>query len=156
MSLTWFIRVFKLVFIFENFKVLSAIVLLIDVFNVTVNELLAGKRIETENLNEIVEENVIRVIESKEKAVKKKKAQMIICSVLFLVLLLPPAVPTFVYIYDMILSNISFENITEFIGFLTVSAIIFAEKKEKESKDSKNKAKKDDKKTDGNKKQKNT
>lgn len=110
----------------KGFPDVNSLMGLSELFSVTVNELLAGKRIETENLNEIVEENVIRVIESKEKAVKKKKAQMIICSVLFLVLLLPPAVPTFVYIYDIILSNISFENITEFIGFLTVSAIIFA------------------------------
>lgn len=110
----------------KGFPDVNSLLALSELFDVTVNSLLAGKRIDAENLNEIVEENVIRVIESKEKAVKKKKSQMIICSVLFLIILLPPAIPMFMYLYDMILSNISFENLTEFIVFFTVSVIIFA------------------------------
>ena len=110
----------------KGFPDVNSLMGLSELFSVTVNELLAGKRIGNDNLNEIVEENVIQVIESKEKAVKKKKVQMFFCSVLFLIILLPPAIPTVVYLFDVIISCISFENLAEFIGLLTVSILLLA------------------------------
>lgn len=110
----------------KGFPDVNSLMGLSELFNVTVNELLAGKRIDKDNLNKVVEENVIQVIESKEKAVKKKKAQMVICSFLFLIFLLPPAFPTVIYLFDVISSSISFENLAEFIGLLTVSVLLLA------------------------------
>ncbi len=113
----------------KGFPDVNSLLALSEFFGVSVNELLAGKRIEEENLTEIAEKNVINVInaiETKEEAVKKKKFQMIVCSVIFFILLLPPAIPSFIYLSDTIIANISFENITEFIGLLTVAVLLVA------------------------------
>ncbi len=110
----------------KGYPDVNSLLALSEFFRVSVNELLAGKRIEEEKLSEIADKNVINAIETKEKTVKKKKFQMIICSVFFLVLLLPPAIPTLIYLLDLIFDNISFENITEFIGLLTVAVLLVA------------------------------
>lgn len=110
----------------KGFPDVNSLLALSEFFGVSVNELLAGKQIEEENLTDIAENNVINAIETKEKAVKKKKMQMIICSAIFFILLLPAAIPTFAYFFDMIVSNISFKNITEFIGLLTVAFLLVA------------------------------
>lgn len=110
----------------KGFPDINSLLSLSEFFGVSVNELLAGKRIEEEKITEIAEKNVIDAIEIKEKTVKKKKLQMIILSAIFLVLLLPPAMPTVIYLFDMIASYISFENITEFIGLLTVAIFLAA------------------------------
>ncbi len=110
----------------KGYPDVTSLLALSEFFGVSVNELLAGKRIEKEKLIEITENNVINAIETKERTVKKKKIQMIICSAIFLILLLPAAIPTFIYLFDMIASSISFENITEFIGLLTVAVLLVA------------------------------
>lgn len=113
----------------KGFPDVNSLLALSGLFNVSVNELLAGQRIENEKLDEIAEENVIQVIESKEKTVKKKKLQMLICSAVFLILLFPPAIPTFMYLADVVSANVSFEKIKEFVVmsivaiFLIVSGI---------------------------------
>lgn len=110
----------------KGFPDVNSLLALSEFFGVSVNELLAGKRIEEEKLTEIAEKNIIHTIEIKEKAVKKKKLQMITCSAIFLILLLPAAIPTFIYLSDMIFSNISFENSTEFIVLTTVAILMLA------------------------------
>ena len=110
----------------KGFPDVNSLLALSEFFGVSVNELLAGKRLKEEKLSEIAEKNVIQAIETKEKAVKKKKLQMIICSAIFLILLLPAAIPTLIYFFDIIFSRISFENFGEFIGLLTVSALLLA------------------------------
>lgn len=110
----------------KGFPDVNSLLSLSEFFGVSVNELLAGKRIEEEKITEISEQNVIDAIEIKEKTVKKKKLQMIILSAIFLVLLLPSAIPTVIYLFDMIASYISFENTTEFIGLLTVAILLVA------------------------------
>ncbi len=110
----------------KGFPDVISLLALSDFFGVSVNELLAGKRIEIENITEIAEKNILQAIETKEKAVKKKKLQMIICSAIFLILLLPAAIPTFIYLFDIILSNISFENSSEFIGLTTLAILMLA------------------------------
>lgn len=110
----------------KGYPDVNSLLALSDFFGVSVNELLAGKQIEGEKLSEIADKNVINAIETKEKAVKKKKLQMIICSAIFLILFLPAAIPTFIYLLDLIFDNISFENITEFIGLLTVAILLVA------------------------------
>lgn len=110
----------------KGFPDVSSLLALSEFFRVSVNELLAGKRIEEEKINEIAEKNVIQAIETKEKTVKKKKLQMAICIVIFSVALIPPAIPTFIYLADAIVSNISFENTTEFIVFITVAILLIA------------------------------
>ena len=51
---------------------------------------------------------------------------LIIVSVVFTVLLLPAAIPTFVYFIDSAVSVASTENITEFIIMLTVGLLLCA------------------------------
>ena len=110
----------------KGFPDVNSLLALSNFFRVSVNELLAGKRLEEEKINEIAEKNVIQAIKAKENSVKKKKLQMAICIIIFSVLLIPPAIPTFIYLADAILSNISFENTTEFIGLLTVAILLLA------------------------------
>lgn len=110
----------------KGFPDVNSLLALSEFFGVSVNELLAGKRIEEEKLTEIAEENVIQAIETKEKEVKKKRLQMIICSSLFIALLLPAAIPTLIYSFDIIASNVSLENGAEFIGLLTVAVFLVA------------------------------
>ena len=110
----------------KGFPDVNSLLALSEFFGVSVNELLAGKRIEEEKLTEIAEENVIQAIETKEKEVKKKKLQMIICSSLFSALLLPAAMPTLIYAFDIIALNLSFENGAEFIVLLTVAILLVA------------------------------
>ncbi len=109
----------------KGFPDVNSLLALSEFFGVSVNELLAGKRIE-EKITEIAEKNVIDAIKAKEKVVKKKKIQMIICSAILLTFLLPAAIPTFIYVLDMIASNISFENSTEFIVLTTVAVLLVA------------------------------
>ncbi|MBQ7115486.1 MAG: helix-turn-helix domain-containing protein [Clostridia bacterium] len=110
----------------KGFPDVNSLLALSEFFGVSVNELLAGKRIEEEKLTEIAEENVIQAIETKEKEVKKKKLQMVICSSLFIALILPAAIPTLIYSFDIIASNVSLENGAEFIGLLTVAVFLVA------------------------------
>ncbi len=110
----------------KGFPDVNSLLALSEFFGISVNELLAGKQIEEEKLTEIAEKNVIQAIETKENAVKKKKLQMAICIIIFSVVLIPPAIPTFIYLADAIASNISFENTSEFIGLLTVAVLLVA------------------------------
>ncbi len=110
----------------KGFPDVNSLLALSEFFSISVNELLAGKRIEEEKLTEIAEKNVINAIETKEEEVKKKKLQTILCVIFFSVLLLPPAIPTFIYLVDSIITNVSFENINEFIVILTVALLLFA------------------------------
>lgn len=110
----------------KGFPDVNSLVALSNFFGVSVNELLAGKRIEEEKFTEVAEKNVIQTIQIKEKEVKKKKLQMIIFSSLFIALLLPAAIPTLIYSFDIIASNVSLENGTEIIGLLTVAVFLLA------------------------------
>ncbi len=110
----------------KGYPDVNSLVALSNFFGVSVNELLAGERIEKEILSDIAEKNVIDAIKSQEEAVKKKKLQMIVVSVILCVLLLPAAIPTFIYFIDTAITMTSFENATEFIGLLTVGFLIVA------------------------------
>lgn len=110
----------------KGYPDVNSLLALSKFFGVSVNELLAGKRIEEEKFTEVAEKNVIQTIQIKEKEVKKKKLQMIIFSSLFIALLLPAAIPTLIYSFDIIASNVSLENCTEFIGLLTVAVFLLA------------------------------
>ncbi len=110
----------------KGYPDVGSLVALSEFFGVSVNELLAGERIENEILPEMAEKNVIGAMKSQENAVRKKKLQMVIISVLFCILLLPAAIPTFIYFIDTAIIMASFENATEFIGLLTVGFLIAA------------------------------
>ena len=110
----------------KGYPDVSSLLALSEFFGVSVNELLAGERIEKEILSEIAEENVIGAIQLQEKEVKKKKLQMVIISFLFCVLLLPAAIPTLIYFVDSSIQTASFENGTQFIGLFTVGILLIA------------------------------
>ena len=110
----------------KGYPDVSSLLALSEFFDVSVNELLAGARLEKESLPEIAEQNLIGAMQSQEKEVKKKKRQLIIISVLFFVLLLPAAIPTFIYFIDSAVSVASTENLTQFIVIFTVGLLLFA------------------------------
>lgn len=110
----------------KGYPDVNTLVCLSEFFGVTVNELLAGKRLEKEELTQIADSNVIYAIKTKEKEIKKKKLQTAIVVIAFCVLTIPPAIPTFVYIIDSIIVAASFENATEFVVMLLVGVLLFA------------------------------
>jgi transcriptional regulator with XRE-family HTH domain len=110
----------------KGYPDVTSLVALSEFFSVSVNELLSGNRFCNEELVDEAEKNIIGVIESKEKSEKKKNRSLIIVSVIFCVLLLPAAIPTFIYFIDSALSVASTENITEFIVLLVVGILLFA------------------------------
>lgn len=110
----------------KGFPDVNLLVSLSEFFEVSVNELLAGKRIENKNLCEIADKNVIDAVATKEKTVKKKNLQMVLCVLIFCVLLIPSFIPIMTYLVDNIITNISFENVTEFIVLLTVAVLFLA------------------------------
>lgn len=109
----------------KGYPDVNTLVCLSEFFGITVNELLAGKRLEKEELTQIADSNVINAIITKEKEIKKKKLQTAIVAIVFCVLTIPPAIPTFVYIIDSIMISASFENATEFIVMLLVAVLLF-------------------------------
>ncbi len=110
----------------KGYPDVSSLLALSEFFGVSVNELLAGARFEKESLPEIAEKNVIGAMQSQEKEVKKKKLQMVIISLLFCVLLLPAAIPTFIYFIDSAVSVASTENLTQFIVIFTIGLLLCA------------------------------
>ena len=72
----------------KGYPDVSSLVALSEFFSVSVNELLAGDRIEKAALSEVAEKNVIDAIASKEKSDKKKNVALIVVSIAFTVLLL--------------------------------------------------------------------
>lgn len=114
----------------KGFPDVNSLVSLSAFFQVSVNELLTEKRIEEEILPEIAEKNVIVAFENKEKEVKKKKFQTVLCAIFLSVILLPPAIPTLLYLIDgfvlLVKNYISFENLNEFIATLTVAVLLVA------------------------------
>lgn len=110
----------------KGYPDVSSLVALSEFFSVSVNELLAGERIEKAALSEVAEKNVIDAIASKEKSDKKKNVALIVVSIAFIVLLLPAAIPTFIYFIDSAVSVASTENIAQFIVILTVGVLLCA------------------------------
>ncbi len=114
----------------KGFPDITSLVSLSEFFKITVNEILAGKRAEKESFAEIADKNVIDAFENNKKEVKKKKLQTIICVAILSLVLIPPAIPTFIFFVDefvLILKKyISFENICEFIIVLTVAVLLVA------------------------------
>ncbi len=114
----------------KGFPDVTSLVAISDFFGISVNELLAGKKAEKEAFSEIADDNVIAAIENTEKQVKKKKIQTIICVAVLSLILLPPAIPTFIYFIDVFISTLkeylSFENLSEFIITVTVAVLLAA------------------------------
>lgn len=114
----------------KGFPDVTSLVALSNFFGISVNELLAGKKAEKDTFSEIADENVISAIENTQKQVKKKKIQTIICVAVFSLILLPPAIPTFIYFLDEFLvitkEYLSFKNLTEFIIEVTVAVLLAA------------------------------
>ncbi len=58
-------------------------------FGITINELLAGEKVETKTIEEIAEENIISAIVETEKSKKTKKSTIILSIIVALILLIP-------------------------------------------------------------------
>ena len=112
----------------KGFPDVTSLVSLSNFFGVSVNELLAGKKAENEVFTKIADNNVITAIENTQKQVKKRKVQTIICIVIFAFLLLPTAIPAFIYFADefifIVRKYVSFENLNEFIVAIIVAVLL--------------------------------
>lgn len=73
----------------KGYPDVASLMALSDFFGISVNELLAGKIIQSENLKEIADENVLSAFKESEKNKKKQSAQTAFYTVFLLAVLLP-------------------------------------------------------------------
>lgn len=88
-----------------------SLVSLSEYFDVSVNELLAGKRLTVENIKETADENLISVFEQVQKNKKKQIAQTALYTVVFLVILSPVLSIIFIEFFATIYKEVKTENV---------------------------------------------
>ncbi len=84
----------------KGYPDISSLMAMSEYFGVTVNEILAGKRVEKEKFSELAEENIVSVIENKTKAENKGKIQTIVFAVIFFIALIPAVISS---VYEIVL-----------------------------------------------------
>lgn len=107
----------------KGYPDVTSLVSLSTFFGVSVNELLAGKHIDTENITKIADENIILAFRDSEKSRRKQKKQITVYTVILLLILLPASISVIGEILKMT-SQITMENILIFaVG--AVIAVLF-------------------------------
>ncbi len=76
----------------KGFPDVDSLVNLSEYFDVTVNELLAGERVEPELLSAIADNNILKVFEQNDKNQKRGVVQTFLAIVCFVFIMIPPAV----------------------------------------------------------------
>lgn len=73
----------------KGYPDVASLMALSDFFGISVNELLAGKIINSEDLKGIADENIISAFEESEKSKKKQSIKMVLYTIALIVILLP-------------------------------------------------------------------
>ncbi len=76
----------------KGFPDVSSLVALSEHFNITVNELLAGEKVEPEKLSELAEKNILKAFEQNEHNKKRGLVQTIIAVICLVVIFIPPTI----------------------------------------------------------------
>lgn len=109
----------------KGYPDVASLMALSDFFKVSVNELLAGKIIQSENLKEIADENVLSAFKESEKSKKKQSAKIVFYTVSLLAVLLPVLIIIIKELGSVIYAQIISGQIqTENIISSVVSAVI--------------------------------
>lgn len=104
----------------KGYPDVTSLVSLSEYFGVSVNELLAGKRLTAENIKETADENLISVFEQVQKNNKKQNVQVTIYTSVMLVVLLPVLVIIGKELFISMATQIQTENII----FSVISAVV--------------------------------
>ena len=107
----------------KGYPDVTSLVSLSEYFDVSVNELLAGKRLTVENIKETADKNLISVFEQVQKNKKKQITQTVLHTVVFLVILSPVLSIIFKEFFATIYKEIKTENVISAI-IPTVIALI--------------------------------
>ena len=107
----------------KGYPDVTSLVSLSEYFGVSVNELLAGKRLSIENIKETADENLIFVFEQVQKKKKKQIAQIALYTVVLLVVLSPVLSIIFKEFFATIYKEVKTENVISAI-IPTVIALI--------------------------------
>ncbi|MBQ7005598.1 MAG: helix-turn-helix domain-containing protein [Clostridia bacterium] len=107
----------------KGYPDVTSLVSLSEYFGVSVNELLAGKRLSIENIKETADENLISVFEQVQKNKRKQIAQTALYTVVFLVILSPALSIIFKEFFATIYKEVKTENVISAI-IPTVIALI--------------------------------
>ena len=97
----------------KGYPDVSSLVSLSEYFNISVNEILAGKKIDCFTFPEIADTNLITVFKEKEKTKKNNIFQIIICSSIFILTFCPVLILSGKELVEQLKIYITTENLTE-------------------------------------------
>lgn len=95
----------------KGYPDVTSLVSLSEHFGVSVNELLAGKRLTVENIKETADENLISVFEQVQKNTKQQNIQIAIYTSVLIIILLPVFIITGKELLVSTITQIQIENI---------------------------------------------
>lgn len=95
----------------KGYPDVTSLVSLSDCFGVSVNELLAGKRLTVEDIKETADENLISVIEQVQKNKKQQNLQVAVYTSVLIVFLLPVLIITGKELFVSMVTQIQAKNI---------------------------------------------
>lgn len=105
----------------KGYPDVSSLVALSDFFSVSVNEILAGKNIESEAFPEIADTNLLTVFKEKEKTKKNNIFQIIICFIMFVLIFCPVLIFSGKELIEQLKIYVTTENLTEALIELLVA-----------------------------------
>lgn len=95
----------------KGYPDVTSLVSLSEYFDVSVNELLSGKRLTDDNIKETADENLISVFEQAQKNKKQQKLQVAIYTSILIVVLLPVLIIISKELFVSMVTQIQTENI---------------------------------------------
>ena len=109
----------------KGYPDVTSLVSLSEYFDVSVNELLAGKRLTVEDIKETADENLISVFEQVQKNKKQQNFQVAIYTSVLIVVLLPVLIIIGKELFVSMVTQIQAENIISAVVSTVVGIVLF-------------------------------
>ena len=108
----------------KGYPDVTSLVSLSEYFDVSVNELLAGKRLTVENIRETADENLISVFEQVQKNKKQQNLQVAVYTSVLIVVLLPALIIIGKELFVLMATQIQAENIISAVVSTVVGIVL--------------------------------
>ena len=108
----------------KGYPDVTSLVSLSEYFDVSVNELLAGKRLTVENIRETADENLISVFEQVQKNKKQQNLQVAVYTSVLIVVLLPALIMIGKELFVSMATQIQAENIISAVVSTVVGIVL--------------------------------
>ena len=108
----------------KGYPDVTSLVSLSEYFDVSVNELLAGKRLTVENIRETADENLISVFEQVQKNKKQQNLQVAVYTSVLIVVLLPALIMIGKELFVSMTTQIQAENIISAVVSTVVGIVL--------------------------------